>query len=73
VRLREDNIECSIDDHLVHVKMPAPREKGKRYGGFVWEMKRQTLKRFPVLVEYDDRGELLGLEIFRPRPRRRAK
>lgn len=73
VRLREGDIECCIDDHLVHVKMPAARKKGCVFGGFVWELKRETLKRFPVLVEYDDRGQFLGLEVLRPRKRRRAK
>jgi hypothetical protein len=68
VKLREGDIDCSIDDHLVHVKMPVARKREKGYGGFVWELKRDTLKRFPILVRYDDRGRLLGVEIFRPRP-----
>ena len=65
VNLQESNVMCSIDDHLVHVKLPVPRKRGQVYGGFVWELKRETLKRFPVIMEYDDRGNLLGLEILR--------
>jgi len=64
VNLREGNVACSIDDYRVHVRMPVTPERGKVYGGFVWELKRETLKRFPVIMEYDDKGNFLGLDIL---------
>ena len=38
------------------------------YGAFLFELPKRALKRFPILVEYDARGKLAGVTIFRPNP-----
>jgi hypothetical protein len=75
VRLQEDEIECWIDTHLAKLTL-RKREDGERppYGAFLSELPKRVLKRFPILVEYDTRGTLVAITIFRPGPcRRRSK
>jgi len=45
VRLKEDDIECHIDQHLISIKMNKGRKKigKKKYGGFHWEIKKKNL------------------------------
>jgi hypothetical protein len=67
IELREGQVECWLDTHLVHVRWK-PRPGAKRrpsYGGFVWELSRKRLKNFPILVDYDGRGRFEGLTILR--------
>ena len=69
VTLREDGIKCSIDQHVIDLKMAErPRAKGHKppYGGFPWELSREKLKRFPVIFHFDDNYKFLGLTIIRP-------
>lgn len=67
VRLKESGVECYIDQHLIYVKMNKARKKpGKeKYGGFPWEIKKKDLKNFPVIFEFDENYQFLGLEILR--------
>ena len=67
VRLEEDGIEVRFDSHFVGVKL----KKHKRgemppYSHFVSELPRKFLKKFPVLLEFDQRRRFTGLVIFKP-------
>jgi hypothetical protein len=74
VRVEEDGIECWLDTHLAKLTL-RKHKRGERppYGAFVFELPKRALKRFPILVEYDGRGKLAGVTIFRPRPERRRQ
>ncbi len=64
VELKERGITCSIDPHLIYVSLG--KEKGKKnYGGFPWELKQEHLKKFPVIFDFDEDYNLLGLTILR--------
>lgn len=67
VSVREDNIECHIDQHLVHVRLnDADKKSGKKkYGGFPWELARKNLKHFPLIFHFDEKHRMLGLTILR--------
>ena len=67
VKLKESGIECHIDRHLIHIKMnKAEKKLGKdKYGGFPWEINRRYLKKFPVIFEFDENHQFLGLTILR--------
>ncbi|OOP57059.1 MAG: hypothetical protein AYP45_05600 [Candidatus Brocadia carolinensis] len=67
VSLEESGIECHIDQHLIYIKMDKDKKKfGKeKYGGFPWEIKRQHLKNFPVIFDFDEKYQFLGLTILR--------
>jgi len=67
VNVKEGSVECSIDQHLVHVRLRyKDRKRGKkRYGGFPWEIKRKDLKHFPVIFDFDEKYRFLGLTILR--------
>ena len=67
VTVKEDNIECHIDQRLVHVRLnDADRKSGKKkYGGFPWEIAKKDLKRFPVIFDFDEKHRFLGLTILR--------
>ena len=74
VRLEEDDIECWIDTHLAKLTVRKHR-RGERppYGAFLFELPKRVLKRFPIAVEYDSRGDLVGITIFRSSPRQRKR
>jgi hypothetical protein len=67
VDVREDNVACSIDQDLIHIKLSEKDRKPgkKRYGGFPWEIRRKDLMHFPVLFNFDEKHKFLGLTIFR--------
>jgi hypothetical protein len=67
VNVREDNIECHIDNHLIHIKLRDRdrKSRGKRYGGFPWEIKKENLKQFPVIFDFDEKYRFLGLTILK--------
>ncbi|MDP2207409.1 MAG: hypothetical protein Q8K98_01375 [Bacteroidota bacterium] len=67
VSLKESGVECSIDPYLIHVKTNKTKNKrGKRkFGGFPWEIRKKDLKQFPVLFEFSENYQFLGLTIFR--------
>jgi hypothetical protein len=67
VSLKESGIECHVDQHLIHIKMNTRKKRfGKeKYGGFPWEIKRQHLKNFPVIFDFDENYQFLGLTILR--------
>jgi len=79
VSLKERGVECTVDDHLITVKLPPDSKwsKGPKYGGFPWELKRDHLKKFPVLFDFDKNYKLLGLSILsgarEPKRKRVAK
>jgi hypothetical protein len=64
--LVEDGVECSVDEQMVRLRT-IRRQLGTEppCGAFAWELPRKTLKRFPVILEYDRRGRFVGLCIFR--------
>ncbi len=67
VNLKEDNVECHIDQHLIHVRLlDKDRKRGKKkYGGFPWEIRRKDLKHFPVIFDFDEKYRFLGLAILK--------
>jgi hypothetical protein len=67
VNVKEDNIECHIDNHLIHIRLcdREKKSKGKKYGGFPWEIKRKNLKHFPVIFDFDEKYRFLGLTILK--------
>ncbi len=68
VRLREGEVECWLDTHLLHVRWK-PRDGRRRrlpYGAVVSELRKDELKKFPVILEYDDEYRLLGVNVFIP-------
>lgn len=84
VTLSEDGFECGIDEHMVRLRTEPRRPKAEPpFGAFLSELPRKALKSFPVMVEYDRRGHLVGLCLFRSlgkraesaagKPRARAK
>lgn len=66
ITVKERGIECSIDQHLIHLKLNTSNKKigKKKYGNFPWELKRQNLKNFPVIFEFDEKYKMLGLTIL---------
>lgn len=74
VRVHEDEIECWIDTNLAKLSV-RKRQPGEHppYGAFLSELPKRILKRFPLLIEYDDRGRLVGVTIFRADPARRRR
>jgi hypothetical protein len=69
IRLEEGGVECRLDTHMVRLRV-APRKKGEAppRAGFPWELSRERLKRFPVLLESDEAGKFVGVCIFKPSP-----
>jgi hypothetical protein len=67
VNIKEDNVECHIDEHLIHIRLhDKDRRPGKkRYGGFPWEIRRKDLKHFPVIFDFDEKYRFLGLTILK--------
>ena len=66
VTVKERGIECIIYDRLVSIKLNVEGKKigKKKYGGFPWELRKQDLKNFPVIFDYDEKNNLLGLTIL---------
>lgn len=67
VTLKERGIKCHIDQYLVNIELNKGRKKvgKKRYGGFPWEIKKKNLSNFPVIFDFDENYQLLGLSILR--------
>jgi hypothetical protein len=67
VKIKEDKVECYIDDHLIHVRLhdKEKRRGRKKYGGFPWEIRRKNLKHFPVIFDFDEKYRFLGLTILK--------
>jgi len=67
VKVKEENVECSIDRYLVHIRLiDKDRKLGeKRYGGFPWEIRRKDLRNFPVIFDFDEKCRFLGLTILK--------
>ena len=67
IKVKEENVECHIDKHLVHIRLiDRERKLGKkRYGGFPWEIRRKNLKNFPVIFDFDEKYRFLGLTILK--------
>jgi hypothetical protein len=66
VSLIERGIKCCIDQRVVRVDLKSRVGKVKSLPctGFVWELNRETLRRFPVLFDFDRYGRLLGIMIL---------
>ena len=68
IKLREGQVECSLDTHLVHIRWK-PKSRAKSappYGAFPWELPKAKLKNFPVILEHDAKGRFSGLMILKP-------
>jgi hypothetical protein len=67
VNVKEENVECSIDQRLIHIRLLDEDRKRakKRYGGFPWEIRRKDLKHFPVIFDFDEKYRFLGLTIIK--------
>lgn len=67
VKLKERDIECHVDQHLIDIDVSTTVKKigKKRYGGFPWEIKNKNLRKFPVIFDFDENHQFLGLTILR--------
>ena len=74
VRLEEGGIEVSFSSFQVAVKL-RKHKLGEMppYTHFVSELPRKFLKKFPVLLQFDQRKRFTGLLIFKPAPASRRK
>ncbi len=66
VKLQEGAVECSLSTHRVDLRLE-PRKPKERppYSAFASELPRKMLKRFPIMVNYDQRGRFVGLTILK--------
>ena len=67
VRLEEGGIDVRFDSHLITVEL-RKHKRGEMppYSHFVGELPRQLLKKFPVMLQFDQRRRFTGLVIFKP-------
>jgi hypothetical protein len=70
VRLEEDGIEVRSDGFSISVEL-RKHKRGEMppYSHFVSELPRKFLKKFPVMLEFDQRKHFTGLVIFKPDPK----
>lgn len=74
VCVQEGDIECWLDTDLAKLTLRKHKHgEPPPYGAFLSELPKRALKRFPLLVEYDARGELVGVTIFKPMPQQRRR
>lgn len=66
VSVKEKKIECNIYDRLISLELNVKGKKTgrKTYGNFPWELRRQDLKNFPVIFDFDEKFKMLGLTIL---------
>ena len=70
VRLEEGGIEVRFDSHFVGVKLKKHKlGEMPPYTHFVSELPRKLLKKFPVMLEFDQRRRFTGLVIWKPQPK----
>jgi hypothetical protein len=68
VKMRENGVKCSVDQHVIDIRLEKSRRKGRNeYGGFPWEIRKNKLRNFPVILRFDDEYRFLGLTILRSR------
>lgn len=74
VRLEEGGIDVRFDSHLVAVELRKHR-RGEMppYSHFVWELPRKLLKKFPVMLQFDQRRRFTGLVIFKASNKQKLK
>jgi hypothetical protein len=67
VTVKEEDVECHIDEHLIHIRLCDKDKKSgkKRYGGFPWEIRKKNLRHFPVIFDFDEKYRFLGLTILK--------
>jgi hypothetical protein len=67
VRLEEDGIDIRCDGFSISVEM-RKHKRGEMppYTHFVSELPRKYLKKFPVMLQFDQRRRFTGLVIFKP-------
>lgn len=67
VRLEEGGVQVRFDTHLVTVEL-RKHKRGEMppYSHFVWELPRKLLKKFPVMLQFNQRRQFTGLVIFQP-------
>ncbi len=71
VTLEEEGIECSVDSHFATIRLRKhKRGEPPPYGAFIWELPKQALKKFPILIEYTPEGELARVSVLRSKPSR---
>ncbi len=66
VDVEEDGVECSFGDPQIHLKLKK-HKPGERppSAAFVFELPKAILKKLPLLVEFNESDEMVGLEVFR--------
>ena len=67
VRVQEGGVEVRFDSCFVNVEL-RKHKLGEMppYSHFVGELPRKFLKKFPVMLQFDQRRRFTGLIIFRP-------
>ena len=67
VSLIERGVKCTVDQRVVRINLKGNTKKDKclPYSGFAWELHKETLRKFPVLFDFDQKGRLLGVMILK--------
>lgn len=65
VAVEEDGMKCSFSEHHVRVRMKK-HKRGERppSGAFVFELPKHVLKKPPLLIEFDESDEMVGVDLF---------
>lgn len=65
VTLEENDLLVDIGKFIAGVRIKGAGKPGPVYGGFLWELPRRLLKKMPIILSYNKRGKLTGLELLR--------
>ena len=70
VDVEEDGVECSFSPSQVRLRLKK-RQRGERppSGAFVFELPKNVLKKLPLLIEFDEKDEMVAVGIFRTKSR----
>ncbi len=74
VDIEEGGVECSFGDLQIHLKLKK-HKPGERppSGAFVSELPKAVLEKLPLLIEFDENDEMVGVEVFRCRRNDKGK
>ena len=65
VTLEENGLIVNIDKHIAGIRIKKNNKKrAPLYSSFLWEIKKSTLKKMPILLSYDKKGKLAEIEIL---------
>jgi hypothetical protein len=67
VELKESGVKCSVSPHRIDIQVAQDKRKKDKpnYSNFVFELRKKDLKRFPVILHFDESFKLSGLTILK--------